>query len=165
MISGINSSVSALQSLSKKAESTANNVANINTPGYKATRVTLQDAGNQTISTSSGSDQVGSGVTVSSVDRVGSQGAFEGTQSSSDFGISGQGYFLLRDAGTSVADQYSRTGNFQYDQQGYLVSPGGSFVQGWQLDSASGDRQGSIGDIQIPPNHLPCGHWGGLPDR
>ena len=62
MISGINSSVSALRSLTKKAESTANNVANVNTPGYKATRVTLQDSGSQSISTASGSDQVGTGV-------------------------------------------------------------------------------------------------------
>lgn len=155
MIAGINSSVSALNSLTKKAESTANNVANVNTPGYKATRVTLQDAGNQSIATASGSDQLGRGVTVSSVDRANSQGAFEGTQSSTDFGISGQGYFLLRDPGTAVADQYSRAGNFQYDQQGYLTTPAGSFVQGWQLDSASGDRQGTIGDIQIPQTTPP----------
>lgn len=155
MISGINSSVSALQSLSKKAESTANNVANINTPAYKASRVTLQDAGSQAISTASGSRQVGSGVTVSTVDRVNTQGALEGTQSPSDFGISGQGYFLLRDTGSTVADQYSRTGNFQYDQEGYLVSPSGSLVQGWQLDGASGDRQGTIGDIQIPQTTAP----------
>ncbi len=155
MIAGINSSVSALSSLTKKAGSTANNVANVNTPGYKATRVTLQDASNQAIATASGSDQLGRGVTVSSVDRANSQGAFEGTQRSSDFGISGQGYFLLRDPGTAVADQYSRAGNFQYDQQGYLTTPSGSFVQGWQLDAATGDRQGSIGDIQIPQTTAP----------
>ncbi len=155
MISGINASVSALQSLTKKAESTANNVANVNTPGYKATRVTLQDTASQSISTAAGSDQLGRGVTVSTVDRANTQGALENTQSPSDFGISGQGYFLLRDPGTAVADQYSRTGNFQYDQQGYLVSPAGSFVQGWQLDSASGDRQGTIGDIQIPQTTPP----------
>jgi flagellar hook protein FlgE len=95
------------------------------------------------------------GVTVSTVDRANSQGSFEGSQSPSDFGISGQGYFLLRDPGTSVADQYSRTGNFQYDKAGYLVSPSGSFVQGWQL-SPSGDRQGSIGDIQIPQTTPPA---------
>lgn len=155
MVSGINSSVSALQSLAKKAESTANNVANVNTPGYKATRVTLQDTASQAISTASGSDQVGRGVTVSTVDRANSQGAMEGTQSPSDFGISGQGYFLLRDPGTSTADEYTRTGNFQYDQQGYMVSPTGSYVQGWQLDTASGERQGTIGDIQIPQNTPP----------
>ena len=155
MISGINSSVSALRSLTKKAESTANNVANVNTPGYKATRVTLQDSGSQSISTASGSDQVGTGVRVSTVDRAAGQGSFEGTQSTSDFGISGQGYFLLRDPSTSQADQYTRSGNFQYDQEGYLVSPTGDFVQGWRLDPATGDRQGSLGDIQIPQTTAP----------
>ncbi|MBU0680310.1 MAG: flagellar hook protein FlgE [Proteobacteria bacterium] len=156
MLSGINSSSSALRSLAKKAESTANNVANGNTTGYKAARVTLQDAGNQSISTASGSGQVGLGVNVSSVDRANSQGAFESTQSSSDFAISGQGYFLLRDPGTSVADQYSRAGNFQYDQQGYLTTSAGAFVQGWQLDPTTGDRQGTIGDIRIPQTTPPA---------
>ncbi len=155
MVSGINSSVSALQSLAKKAESTANNVANVNTPGYKATRVSLSEAASQNVSTASGSDQVGRGVNVGSIDRANSQGSFESTQSASDFGISGQGYFVLRDPGTSEADLYTRTGNFQYDQQGYLVSPNGALVQGWQVDAATGDRQGTIGDIQVAQSTAP----------
>jgi flagellar hook protein FlgE len=155
MISGMNASVSALQSLAKKAESTANNVANVNTPSYQASRVTLQDAGSQSIATASGSDQLGRGVTVSTVNRATNQGGLESTGRPTDLAVSGQGYFLLRPPSSPVADQYSRAGNFNYDQAGFLVSPSGAFVQGWQL-SAEGDRQGSLGDIRIPQTTPPA---------
>ncbi|PLX47498.1 MAG: hypothetical protein C0613_13835 [Desulfobulbaceae bacterium] len=150
MISGIDSSLSALDSLTRKAESTANNVANVNTPGYKASRVTLQDVGGSAIATASGADQLGRGVTVSNVARSQDQGGLEATPRPTDFGISGQGYFVLREPAAGAADLYSRVGNFQYDQEGYLISPGGALVQGWQLEATSGERQGSIGDIRIP---------------
>lgn len=155
MISGINSSLSALGGLTKKAESTANNVANVNTPGYKATRLSLQDAGSSALATASGVDQLGRGVTVGSIDRSQSQGGLEATSRPTDFGISGQGYFVLRDSAAGAADLYSRVGNFQYDQEGYLISPGGALVQGWQFDPAGGERQGSIGDIRIAPAIAP----------
>ncbi|MDR9502110.1 MAG: flagellar basal body rod C-terminal domain-containing protein [Desulfurivibrionaceae bacterium] len=69
MVSGINTSLSALTSLATKVQSTANNVANVNTEGYQATRVTLQEVASQEIATAAGSSQVGLGVAVASVER------------------------------------------------------------------------------------------------
>ncbi|MDA3785302.1 MAG: flagellar basal body protein [Deltaproteobacteria bacterium] len=69
MVSGINTSLSALASLATKVQSTANNVANMITEGYQATRVTLQDVASQEIATAAGSSQVGRGVAVGSVER------------------------------------------------------------------------------------------------
>lgn len=69
MVSGINTSLSALTSLATKVQSTANNVANVNTEGYRASRVTLQDVASQEIATAAGSSEVGRGVAVTSVER------------------------------------------------------------------------------------------------
>ena len=155
MLPGINSSVSALIGLNKKAANTANNVANINTPGFKSSRVSFQDVPGQTVSSASGSSQVGHGVTASTISTNQSQGPLAGSDNPTDLGISGQGYFILRQPGSETADTYSRDGGFGFDTQGNLVSASGAMVQGWQLDPASGDRQGNIGDITVPKTTAP----------
>ncbi|MDP2875167.1 MAG: flagellar hook-basal body complex protein, partial [Holophaga sp.] len=63
--------------------------------------------------------------------------------------IGGQGFFMLRASGSAEADMYTRAGEFRFDKEGYLVNPTGNFVQGWTLDTTSGERQGTIGDINL----------------
>lgn len=155
MLPGINSSVSALLGLNKKAASTANNVANLNTPGFKASRVSFQDVASETVATANGSSQVGRGVTVSAIRQDHNQGALATSEKSTDLAVSGQGYFLLRQPGNSEADTYSRAGDFQFDSQGRLTTTTGNYVQGWQVDGASGERQGTIGDISVPKSSAP----------
>ena len=155
MLPGINSSVSALLGLNKKAASTANNVANVNTAGFKASRVTLQDVAGQTVSTANGSAQVGRGVTVADIRQNNEQGALGPGENSTDLAISGKGYFVLRQPGSSEADTYSRAGDFRFDRQGRLTTASGSYVQGWQLNAASGERQGTIGDIVVSKTASP----------
>jgi len=155
MLPGINASVSALLGLNKKAANTANNVANINTPGFKASRLTLQDNPSRGISTVSGSGQMGRGVRVSNISKSQEQGALAGTANPTDLAVSGQGYFILRQPGSEAADIYSRDGGFNFDQQGKLTSASGAIVQGWPVDSATGDRQGTIGDITVPKTTAP----------
>ena len=149
MLTGINSAVSALIGLSKKANATANNVANVNTTGFKSARVNLSSSISQDVSTASGTNQVGRGVQVGSISTDPSQGGIAPSENPTELAISGNGYFVLRDPASSEADAYSRDGNFHFNKEGFLTTPTGQYVQGWAVDPKSGDRVGTMGDIQL----------------
>ncbi len=155
MISGLYSALSGLLNFSKKTEITANNVANINTPGFKASRASMEGGPAQTISTAGGTAQVGRGVQLGSVDQNFSPGTFESTYNPTDLAIGGQGFFVLRQPDSSEADRYSRSGGFQFNQNGNLTNAAGQYVQGWSLDPATGEPVGSIGDINLGPSTPP----------
>ncbi|MCK5323106.1 MAG: flagellar hook-basal body complex protein, partial [Desulfobulbaceae bacterium] len=125
------------------------NVANVNTISFKSSRATFQDVLSQSVSTAAGSAQVGRGVTLSTVDGLFAQGSFESSSTATDMAIGGDGFFMLRGADSAEADMYSRAGEFRFDQAGDLVNPSGYFVQGWSIDENTGDRQGTISDINI----------------
>jgi flagellar hook protein FlgE len=131
------------------------NVSNVNTLAFKASRSTFQDVLSQSVSTAAGSAQVGRGVTLSTVDGIFAQGSFESTTNPTDLAIGGQGFFMLRAGDSAEAGMYTRAGEFRFDQEGYLTSPMGYFVQGWSVDSYTGERQGTIGDIYLGKSSPP----------
>lgn len=155
MVSGIYSALSGLFSIGKKVESTANNVANVNTPGFKSSRVSLASELPQSVSTASGSSQIGRGATVNNVARNFSQGPFESSPNPTDLAIGGQGFFMLRQPESAEADNYTRSGGFRFDCEGYLVNPSGYYVQGWATDQTTGEKQGAVGDIRIDKSTTP----------
>lgn len=146
--SSLYSSISGLSTMGEAMSVLGDNVANVNTVAYKSSRATFQDVLSQSVSTASGSKQVGRGVTLSTVDGLFAQGAFESSSSPTDMAIGGQGFFMLRAPDSAEAAMYSRAGEFGFDLEGNLINPVGYFVQGWELDG-SGDRAGTIGDINI----------------
>lgn len=147
--SSLYSSISGLNTMGEAMTVLGDNVANVNTVAFKSSRATFQDVLAQSVSTAAGSAQVGRGVTLSTVDGLFAQGAFESTSTATDLAIGGQGFFMLRASDSSEADMYTRAGEFRFDEEGNLVSPAGYYVQGWGIDSASGQVQGTIGDITI----------------
>ncbi|MBU0681564.1 MAG: flagellar hook-basal body complex protein [Proteobacteria bacterium] len=146
--SSLYSSISGLSTMGNAMSVLGDNVANVNTVAYKSSRATFQDVLSQSVSTASGSRQVGRGVTLSTVDGLFAQGSFESSSTPTDMAIGGQGFFMLRGPDSAEADMYSRAGEFRFDQEGNLINPVGYFVQGWELDG-EGDRAGTIGDINI----------------
>src|SRR5215203_4133617 len=107
-----------------------NNLANINTIGFKASTVSFQDLVSQTVGGDSLNPlQVGLGVTIGSITPVFSQGAIENTREATNVAIQGGGFLVVADADGSQA--YTRAGNFSFDKDGKLVTPDGHFVQGW----------------------------------
>ena len=138
------SGVSGLQNNQLMMDVIGNNIANINTIGFKASQATFSEAFAQTLQNASapngnngGSNaiQVGLGVGVNSVDSVFTQGTLESTGVSTDLAIQGNGFFAVNVNGTT---QYTRVGTFQLDATGQLVDPGtGAVLQG-TLASASG---------------------------
>ena len=115
-----------------------NNLANINTIGFKSSSVTFQDLVSQTVGGASANPmQVGLGVTTGAISPVFSQGAIENTREATNVAIQGGGFFLVSDPDGAVA--YTRAGNFSFDRDGMLVTPEGYFVQGYTgIDPATG---------------------------
>ena len=114
-----------------------NNIANVNTIGFKGSRVTFSDTFNQFVkagtnptATSGGTNsfQIGLGMKINSIDRNWNQGTFERTGITTDLALQGQGLFVLKSNGQQL---YSRAGAFIFDADGKLVNPqNGAVVQG-----------------------------------
>ncbi|NOX26478.1 MAG: flagellar hook-basal body complex protein [Deltaproteobacteria bacterium] len=153
--SSLYSSISGLSTMGEAMSVLGDNVANVNTVAFKSSRSTFQDVLAQSVSTAAGSAQVGRGVTLNAIDSLFAQGSFESSSTPTDMAIGGQGFFMLRDAGSATADMYSRAGEFRFDQNGSLVDPVGHFAQGWTIDTTTGERAGTIGDISIGKNTPP----------
>lgn len=155
------SGVSGLRAHQQRMDVIGNNVANVNTVGFKSSRVTFQEVFNQTLSGASAPDsatsrggtnpvQVGLGTSVGSIDTMMSTGSSERTDNATDLSISGDGFFIVRG---SSADTYkfTRAGNFGLDKLGNLVSGSGYCVYGWQKinDDGTFDTESPVEPINL----------------
>ncbi|MBP8984723.1 MAG: flagellar hook protein FlgE, partial [Syntrophobacterales bacterium] len=123
----------------------ANNIANVNTVGFKASKTYFGDVLSQSISGgSSGNMQVGRGVMVTDIATQFGPGSFETTGNATDVSIDGDGFFMVND--TNGATYYTRAGAFHMDNEGYLVDVNGYRVQGYNLTGASST---TIDDIAL----------------
>jgi len=145
------SGVTGLLAHGEKMGVIGNNLANVNTYGYKSARMDFEDLVYTNIGTATGTDQLGQGVRVETILSDFTQGGFETSNETTDMAISGQGFFAVRDR-TNQSTYYTRAGNFRFDSDGYLVDPHNYAVQGWQVDTASLRSQRANGDVinQIP---------------
>lgn len=139
--------VSGLNTLGNSMAVIGDNIANVNTIGFKSSRSTFETVLAQSIAGASGTSQVGRGVALSAVDPDFSQGSFESTNEATDMAIGGKGFFMVRSEETGL--YYTRAGHFRFDEEGYLVNPADYRVQGWILDPDSPDPVGAITDIRI----------------
>ena len=141
MLRSMYSGVSGMKSLQVKMDVVSNNIANVNTVGFKTSRVLFQDIMSQTSGSSSAAgnglggqnaQQVGLGVQIGSIDTVHSVGAPQTTGRELDFYISGAGYFVLRGAGNDgdAMNYYTRDGAFVRDADGNITNSGGMKVMG-----------------------------------
>jgi flagellar hook protein FlgE len=155
MVYPIDSALSGLRTFEKKMRVTANNVANVNSTGFKASRAISQDMAPQSVATAAGTAQIGRGTSVADIHSHFSMGPFEPTDSPTDLAIGGRGFFVLRDADDPNTTFYTRTGIFRFDHNGNLSTPDGYIARGWPVDT-NGQPTGGMGDIAIsftaPPN-------------
>ncbi len=128
------------------------NIANMNTIGFKASRVSFGDVLSQTITGLAGTSQIGRGVLVSSITPLFTQGSFETTANALDLAIDGDGFFIVTDEG---ARYYTRAGQFQIDKDGDIVNPDGLILQGYLAD-ASGNITGTLGNLKIAMRQTPA---------
>jgi flagellar hook protein FlgE len=144
-VSGINANLAVLSVI-------GNNIANVNTVGFKGSRVSFADILSQSLT---GSNQIGLGVKMSSIQKLFSQGAFQSTSNMLDVAISGDGFYMVNDASMGTT-YYTRAGQFNIDKDGFIVNPEQLRLQGYMADS-TGVLQNTITDLvvsnaTIPPN-------------
>ncbi len=159
LLNSLFSGVSGLQNLQKMMDVIGNNIANVNTIGFKGSRVTFSDTFNQFIksgtnpSGSSGgtnSFQIGLGTKINSIDRDWNQGTFESTGTTTDLALQGPGLFILKSNGQQL---YSRAGAFIFDADGKLVNPqNGAVVQGKVAVDGVIPSGNTIEDVKIDKN-------------
>ncbi|MCC9195034.1 flagellar hook protein FlgE [Arthrobacter sp. zg-Y916] len=156
MLRSLYSGISGLRSHQTMLDVTGNNIANVNTTGYKATAVQFQDTLSQLTqgATAPGANngggnpaQVGLGVLVSGITTNFTQGSAQSTGRATDMMISGDGYFITRQ-GTQTT--YTRAGAFDLDADGRLVTTDGKIVQGWTGVDGVINTGGAVGNVQLP---------------
>ncbi|MBF0505302.1 MAG: flagellar hook-basal body complex protein [Nitrospirae bacterium] len=137
--SDIVTTTSALTAASIGMSVVGNNVANINTGGYKGESVTFGDLLNSALGQTS-TEGVGSGVVVQAITTQFKAGTIQNTGNPLDFAISGDGFFTVQDISKKNAIAYTRAGSFSLDKTGNIVDPSGNILQGYLADS-----KGNIG--------------------
>ena len=126
-------SVSGLLAHGERMSVIGNNIANVNTVGFKGSRMDFEDFAQMSISSGSNTAQVGRGVGVSAVFGDFSQGSFETSNEATDMAISGSGFFGVSPL-NSEEMYYTRAGNFRFNSDYVLVDPNGYAVQGWEIE-------------------------------
>jgi flagellar hook protein FlgE len=142
MLYSMFSAVSGLRAHQRKMDIIGNNIANVNTVGFKGARATFGEVFSKTIESATGADaetgsggknpmQVGLGIAVNSIDVSFTAGSVQRTDNPTDLMIDGEGFFVVKGVETDPY-KFTRAGNFTIDTQGNLVTSGGEKVYGWQ---------------------------------
>jgi flagellar hook protein FlgE len=145
--SALFSGISGLTNLGNAMQIIGDNIANLNTVGFKSSSFTFQDLLSQSMFTRSGTSQVGRGTAISDVYASFEQGSFETTGNTTDLAIGGDGFFVVRESGDNSL-YYTRAGNFRFNNDGQMINPEGYVVQGWAVD-ADGNIMGSTVDVAM----------------
>ncbi|MEO6310264.1 MAG: flagellar basal-body rod protein FlgF [Leifsonia sp.] len=157
MLRSLYSGISGLRSHQTMLDVTGNNIANVNTVGFKSSAVQFQDTLSQVVKSGTGAQveaggtnpaQVGLGVQVAAIATNFAQGSAQATGKGTDLMISGDGFFLVQ---SGTESRYTRNGAFDFDSLGRLVTADGSFVQGRTADANGKIPVGAAtGNIKLP---------------
>jgi flagellar hook protein FlgE len=154
LMKSLNSGVSGLRAFQTKMDIIGNNIANVETSGFKASRISFSEMLNQEIGSGGGSEsaptagaQVGLGVRIASIDRDFNQGGLQSTGRKTDLAIEGDGFFMVSEGNQQLL---TRSGSFAFNKDGYLVDQSGRKVQGFNAN-ATGDvlASGTTDDIRV----------------
>src|SRR5579864_9275268 len=148
MFTSFSTALSALSASSTAIDVVGNNLANLNTVGYKTSDVSFHDLVTQSLGAGLGETQVGFGVGSPITLREFTQGAQQTTNGPLDVMIQGDGFFVV--SGNNGATEYTRGGNLEVDQSGNLTTATGEQVQGWAATNGTVDTNLPIGNIQVP---------------
>jgi len=163
MMRSMFSGVSGLRAHQTRMDVIGNNVANVNTVGFKSGRVTFQEIFSQTLKGASSPDtatgrggtnpmQIGLGLGVGAVDTITTRGSLQRTDNPTDMAIEGDGFFICK-GGSSDTFKFTRAGNFTIDKLGNLVTGSGLNVYGWQKLKSDGSGEFDT-EVPIEPINL-----------
>ena len=161
MLRSLYAGISGLRAHQTMLDVTGNNIANVNTAGFKASQVQFQDTLSQVVANAGSAQdgvggtnpaQVGLGVKVAGITTNFQQGAAQLTNRQTDMMISGDGFFVVEKGGEQL---YSRAGAFSFDALGQLVTPDGGLVQGWAADGTGEiDLNSPLSALRLPVSTL-----------
>jgi flagellar hook protein FlgE len=155
MFTTFSSALSALNADSTAIDVVGNNLANLNTPGFKTSAVCFRDLVTESLGAGLGETQVGFGTGQPLTVREFTQGAIQTSSGLLDAAVQGEGFFVIADS--SGNQLYTRAGNFQADKSGNLLTDTGYKVQGWTaIDPNTGlvDTNGPVTNIVVPVGSL-----------
>ena len=152
MFTSFNTALSALNAQSTAIDVVGNNLANINTTGFKASTIQFRDLVAENLGVGSASTQIGAGVNRPLTFSQYVQGGVQVTNNPLDAAIQGNGFFVVKN--TAGQSMYTRAGNFHVDPSGYLVTSTGEHVQGWTAAGGIANTSGATGDLQVPAGTL-----------
>jgi flagellar hook protein FlgE len=181
MLRSMYSAVSGLRNHQIMLDVVGNNIANVNTFGFKAGRAVFEDNLSQIVRGASapvpasagvaGSGvggtnpaQIGLGVRLGAITNVFTQGGLQVTNQVTDVAVSGDGFFVVKKAGAQL---YTREGAFNFDTDGNLVTSSGNYVQGWMSTDANGTmpvpQDGTnLANITLPDAAMLAAHGGAM---
>ncbi len=137
----------------------SDNIANVNTTGYKQERANFDDLVASSLTTYSAGGtpknmEIGGGTYVGSTIKDFSQGAFKNTNEPLSMALDGEGFFMVRSPSVQDLVYYTRDGNFRLDANGDIVNQSGYKLQGWALDE-NGNMAGAMNNVNVPSSMEP----------
>ena len=151
MLTSLQTAVSGMRANGTYISAIADNIANMNTFGFKKTTLTFGDILSASMVGVSGSAQIGRGALVQKAAPLFTQGPLETTENGLDLAIDGNGFFIVKKGDASY---YTRSGRFDIDQEGYIINASGLRLQGFLAD-ATGKITGQTGDLQLLATQTP----------
>jgi flagellar hook protein FlgE len=160
MLRSLFSGISGLRAHQQMMDVTSNNIANVNTVGFKSSQVVFQDTLSQMMRSAGAPQQgqggtnpaqVGLGVRLGAINTSFIQGSAQTTGRATDVMISGDGFFIVNSVDEML---YTRAGAFNFDAEGKLVTPTGAAVQGWPAVNGEVNTNAPVGDIRLPMGTL-----------
>ncbi|QIR13969.1 flagellar hook protein FlgE [Shewanella aestuarii] len=142
-----NIALSGIAAAQKDLNTTANNIANVNTIGFKESRAEFADVYANSIFSNS-KTAVGGGVTTTQVAQQFHQGSLQFTSNSLDMAISGGGFFVTSSELGTRDQSYTRAGAFKVDQSNYMVDSAGNYLQGFPVDKDGNSTSVSLTTTQ-----------------
>jgi flagellar hook protein FlgE len=152
LFTSFSTALSALGAHTTAVDVVGNNLANLNTPGFKGSAVSFADLVTQSLGAGLGETQVGFGVGRPVTLRQFSQGAIQASNGPLDAAIQGDGFLVLKDDNDAV--KYTRGGNLLVDKSGNLLTAKGNRVQGWSAVGDTIDTYRPVGNIVVPVGSL-----------
>src|SRR5258706_3532886 len=151
------SGVSGLRAEGEALGVVGDNIANVNTTGFKSQRAVFEDVLGHSILAGTSSSLPGSGVRMGEVQQMFTQGTLQNTGVSTDVALNGDGFFVVKGTVDGVtSDFYTRAGQFNINKDGYLTNPQGLQVQGYAFDPATSKFDASLSSVKAPTAALPA---------
>jgi flagellar hook protein FlgE len=152
MFTSFSTALSALSATATAIDVVGNNLANLNTTGYKESTVSFHDLVTQSQGAGLGETQVGFGVARPLTSRQFVQGAVQASGGVLDAAIQGDGFFVCKD--NNGAQLFTRAGDFKTDTDGNLLTATGQYVQGWNSQGGVINTNNAVSNIQIPVGQI-----------